>query len=198
MRKSALNGDGLRHLVDRYDAGIEQLVAELSGLFDFLETNDLMQDAVTVLNLEEDSTEKHDLKEESPQIFEALREPFVAWDSEEADDASSPATGVELSEEAKQELRALGDLESRAIPVYSTEVFEKINKYSILGLFWGRRNYRAAEMARPCAQGSGRHRCCVIDSERRRMDRRFASSHCHVVETVRRLGKVAASNRMPI
>jgi arylsulfatase A-like enzyme len=49
MRKSALNGDGLRHLVDRYDAGIEQLVAELSRLFDFLETNDLMQDAVTVL-----------------------------------------------------------------------------------------------------------------------------------------------------
>jgi len=105
---------------------------------------------------------------------------------------------VELSEEAKQELRALGDLESRAIPVYSTEILEKLNKYSILGLFWGRRKYRAADMARACAKGSGRHRRCVIDSERRRMDRRFASSDCHVVETVRRLGKVAASNRMPI
>ena len=49
IRKSALNDHGLRHLVDRHDAGIKQLDAELSRLFDFLETNDLRQDAVTVL-----------------------------------------------------------------------------------------------------------------------------------------------------
>jgi hypothetical protein len=30
------------------------------------------------------------------------------------------------------------------------------------------------------------------------MDRRFASSDCQVVQTVGRLGKVAAPNRMPI
>jgi hypothetical protein len=64
---------------------------------------------------------------------------------------------VELSEEAKWELRALGDLESRARPMYGKAVLEKINKYSSLGLFCGRRKYRAADLARPCTQGSGRH-----------------------------------------
>jgi hypothetical protein len=40
---------------------------------------------------------------------------------------------VELSEEAKQELRALGDLESRAIQVYGTAVIGKMNEYRYLG-----------------------------------------------------------------
>ncbi|MGY8804602.1 MAG: hypothetical protein ACKVK6_10245 [bacterium] len=39
---------------------------------------------------------------------------------------------MELSEEAKQELRALGDLESRAIQVYGTDVIKKVNEYKYL------------------------------------------------------------------
>lgn len=51
-------------------------------------------------DLEEDPGGKHDLKEESPQIFESLRERLVARYSAEADDPASPATRVELREEA--------------------------------------------------------------------------------------------------
>lgn len=83
IRKSALDGDGLRHLIDRYDAGIHQLDAELARLFSVLDEQGLMERAVVIVTADhgEELMDHGSLFHASSQYQEVIRVPLLVYGS---------------------------------------------------------------------------------------------------------------------
>lgn len=79
LRKSVLDGDGLVHLVDRYDAGIHQLDAELGRVFDFLNEQGLMERAAVIITADhgEALMDHGDLFHAASQYQEVIRVPLL-------------------------------------------------------------------------------------------------------------------------